>query len=276
LRLGTGLVCAILLLATPSLNMASAAATVPGALYGIDAGVGALIYSASPQSSSRVALYPPNGSVEWAASSLSAPAAFASMTASDLPALGGVEGSAPDTIYYFEFVGPPGINIPIIFSTAGYTNASASQFGIAQAESEIGVEGGGRGNLFFGYACAFVGNGSPCINGYPPINQTAVLNILSDNEVQVELTASASAFGSFGEDGLASADADPYFYIDPTFPLASEFTLVISAGVGNSPLTGIPEPSTLAMLGAGALGFIFRRYRGLKTVLDLHLFLAWL
>jgi hypothetical protein len=42
-------------------------------------------------------------------------------------------------------------------------------------------------------------------------------------------------------DGNATAFADPYEYIDPSFLLANEFTLQISAGIAKVPLQS-PAP----------------------------------
>lgn len=56
----------------------------------------------------------------------------------------------------------------------------------------------------------------------------------------------------------ARAFADPYIFVDPTFPNASLYSIVVSPGVGNVP---VPEPTTLCLIGwaLGALGFARRR-----------------
>jgi hypothetical protein len=89
--------------------------------------------------------------------------------------------------------------------------------------------------------------------------QTVLLMIPSDSTIKIPLDASACAFGSFGKDGSASAEADRYLHIDRSFPPAGEFTL--SDGVGNSPLTSVPETSTLPLLSIGLSGFGLLRHR---------------
>jgi hypothetical protein len=165
--------------------------------------------------------------------------------------------------YYFEYTGPPisAPGIPLIFSISGYTAASASGGSepLAQSLAEISVNGGGAGSSLTGYSCSATFTGF-CSSGEPPITQTSVFNILPNSMVTIDLAVSASAVGvGSGSLAGASAYADPYFYIDPTFPLADEYTLVISTGVGDSPLAPIPESSSLALLGIAALGVIATR-----------------
>ena len=59
----------------------------------------------------------------------------------------------------------------------------------------------------------------------------------------------------------ASALADPYIYIDPTTPNASQYSIVVSQGIGNTPSGSTPEPSSLILLGSGlaGLGGVLRR-----------------
>jgi hypothetical protein len=60
--------------------------------------------------------------------------------------------------------------------------------------------------------------------------------------------------------GSASAFLDPYFYIDPTFAFASEYSVIVSAGIGNTPPGSVPEPSTWAMLLIGFAGLGYAEY----------------
>lgn len=61
----------------------------------------------------------------------------------------------------------------------------------------------------------------------------------------------------------AAASLDPYFVIDPSTP-CPECTIVLSDGIGNSPLSppsSVPEPATIALLGIGLAGLGFSRRR---------------
>ncbi len=44
----------------------------------------------------------------------------------------------------------------------------------------------------------------------------------------------------------ARAFADPYIFVDPTFPNADQYSILVSPGVGNTP--HVPEPGTLGLL----------------------------
>jgi hypothetical protein len=61
----------------------------------------------------------------------------------------------------------------------------------------------------------------------------------------------------------ARAFADPFIYIDPAFANASLYTIVVSPGVANVPLTPVPEPESGVLLGIGAvvIGLLRRRFR---------------
>jgi hypothetical protein len=51
----------------------------------------------------------------------------------------------------------------------------------------------------------------------------------------------------------ARAFADPYIYVDPAFTNASLYSIVVSPGVANVPLSPVPEPSPVTLWLAGSL-----------------------
>ena len=64
--------------------------------------------------------------------------------------------------------------------------------------------------------------------------------------------------GVSGGTSTVTASIDPYFFIPSTDPNAGEYSIILSPGIGNAPLSTIPEPSTWAMmlLGFAGLGFL--------------------
>jgi hypothetical protein len=68
----------------------------------------------------------------------------------------------------------------------------------------------------------------------------------------VTLYAQASATATHSTNEFASAFADPFIYVDPAFPNASLYSIVVSPGVGNVPLepAQVPEPATLWLVGS--------------------------
>jgi hypothetical protein len=85
------------------------------------------------------------------------------------------------------------------------------------------------------------------------LNATTLLHLQSDSVYEVYLYAFTEALSGGGDMpvGIAIAEVDPYIFIDPTFELADEFTIVVSDGVGDfsgSSRIGAPDrqrsPST--------------------------------
>jgi len=59
----------------------------------------------------------------------------------------------------------------------------------------------------------------------------------------------------------ARAFADPYIYVDPTFPNATLYNVVVSPGVANVPVAQVPEPTPIMLWLAGAVPIAFRLLR---------------
>jgi hypothetical protein len=76
------------------------------------------------------------------------------------------------------------------------------------------------------------------------------------------------AGGAFSDDPNSGyAYVDPYFYIDPSTPDASAYSITLSDGVGNG-LQGVPEPGAWALMltGVGVAGAGLRRLRSRQVV----------
>jgi hypothetical protein len=141
-------------------------------------------------------------------------------------------------IYYVGVVGPAGnLNVPIIIS--GTTTLMAAPGGSALVQISS-VE-------------------NDCPGGIQPKcgtqSFTYSADIFANGYIKIGFIESAFESGS----GTASASIDAYIYIDPTFPLASEYSLVFDDGFGDQP---IPEPNSMSLLVSSIFGLlIFRRRR---------------
>lgn len=107
-------------------------------------------------------------------------------------------------------------------------------------------------------------SGGGCSLGIPnDVLFSDTIDVPSGATIYVQMSALAQSYGVNAE---ASASGDPYFQIDSSFDLASDFSIVTSPGIGNVPeagLPGIPEPTTWAMMlvGFGGLGAAMRSRR---------------
>jgi hypothetical protein len=59
----------------------------------------------------------------------------------------------------------------------------------------------------------------------------------------------------------ARAFADPYIYVDPAFANASLYSIVVSPGVANVPLSPVPEPTQAMLWLAGSVLIAFALVR---------------
>jgi hypothetical protein len=153
--------------------------------------------------------------------------------------------------YYVMFNGPSGnINVGerAYSSSASSYSSSPDPFGVSFAGSTSSVTFDGKTE------------GSNSVS--QPISSTnSIFNVPTNSWIPVGMSVSVSV----QSDGLAAASAtawaDPYFYIPTTDPNYDLYSVTTSYGIGNSPLSGVPEPSTWAMmlLGFTGLGFVAHR-----------------
>ena len=185
---------------------------------------------------------------------------------------GGIDFGTGRIVYDFQVSGPvSGRIIPMGITLSLHSNATMTQpypFSAASASAAVGVDGG------FGFqqlmrVCAGINqNGSTLgCGGITDFTGTLQFSAFSG------YLGSANLFigmNTAGGGTSASASVDPYIFIDPTF-LANNpgYTLLVASGINNSPPgppAGVPEPSTLILLGAGLAGFTtMRRARKAKA-----------
>lgn len=183
-------------------------------------------------------------------------------------ATGAGSAASAGLIYWFEIVGPSlSTGVPI------YIHSSLSSIAVAPVNTEANaiaaLELENASPLFYepeeiysAYACSDVDNPQACGNAATSamINQKQALPV--NTPIEVILTADASSNAQYGVRG-ATATADPYFQIDPTFADAGEYILDFSPGIGNEPLaTPLPGAFTLfatALAGLGGAGWMKRQ-----------------
>jgi PEP-CTERM motif len=188
----------------------------------------------------------------------------------------GVEGSvdanqqlaAGSTLtYYLEVVGPSGVAVPIDVSGLFIVNSSVltDDIGISLdlnvASQDLAYEDYGSNSGQPGYTnltlasggfsdCSagidFVGTGDTC-------GVSASVVVPSDTIIPIMISVNVGMTDIFGGDDF-TAIIDPVLTIGPSFGDASEFLLELSPGFGNSEGSAeVPEPASLAILGAGIL-----------------------
>ncbi len=107
--------------------------------------------------------------------------------------------------------------------------------------------------------------------GSGPIVKNQEVSGILDLGVGNLLLAGIIADVSAQDGGQASAFADPYFVIDPTFTADhTGYSLSFSPFAGNSPVASVPEPATwaLMLLGFGLIGFAMRKRSNVRTTVS--------
>ncbi len=175
---------------------------------------------------------------------------FVSLTAQ--AASGAFVGSFTTVVhldYSFEVIGGnPGDQVPLLISTNLSSLGSADALGFAS----IAV-----GTSLSDPSLSVCSDGS-CSAG-TEFSGTLSAEALSGsiNTVSLEIEASAG----FGPgDQTASASADPWIFIDPTFAGLADYSIELSDGIGNG-LSPVPEPSTWSLLLLAALALLLSRDR---------------
>jgi hypothetical protein len=154
-------------------------------------------------------------------------------------------GFTADLSYSFEIFGPGGLSVPVVVTW----NAQASVATGSSVSSSARYQFAVGANPYFdqkAYAGSTLTNQGPTTYFFPT-------NTVEGVTMHTVTSIDGDAF------------IDPSFVIDPGFFTSNPgldpaaFSLVVSTGVGNSPLdasptpASVPEPASMALLGAGVL-----------------------
>ena len=151
-------------------------------------------------------------------------------------------------LYYFQIVGGnPGdpVTVDAYARLGTYANAAANPLSNAGAYAAM--------TFYTASMRIWSGNWSGMLQAseYSGYIGAVFLNVTADVETSTDqCPGPLCVVGS----GSASAYADPYLVIDPSTPNASQYSIIVSPGVGNVPLGSTPEPSSLMLLGSGVAG----------------------
>jgi hypothetical protein len=154
--------------------------------------------------------------------------------------------------YFLEILGPAGVPVPVIINGTATAVDNADSLGASFANYFV-YQNSSAGTLlineWFGSPAGcpiIIAQGFPCTqSGNFALSET----LDSDTIFFVQLLTAAAGTN-------ASSSLDPMITIDPSFPEASEFTVVASQGV----YAASPEPVSLALFALGLMaGLLFRR-----------------
>lgn len=173
---------------------------------------------------------------------------------------GGVYDVIAKIQYYILVSGPNDQVAPYFFQSAGAVESfefenNPNQIVFPRGYASVKLLGAGG----FDASTDFRTDGTTHC-GTTCINATNQALLRTNTPYLVEIYVWAMAFTNFK--GSASVWADPYIYIDPTFVGGDQFSLLISDGIGNSPLvSAVPLPSALPLFaaGLGLLGWASQR-----------------
>ena len=173
-------------------------------------------------------------------------------------------GSLAQVKYSFEVVGGnPGDEVPVdilfdLRASATVDGLDATFGGIASAQADLNVLHQGQ-SIFFQCASS-VTFSSPC-GGTSFAGTTAMTAVSGDTSNQVQLRALAGTGPNPFPNSLdASAFADPLIFVDPTFPGAGQYSVVLTDGVGNGIASTVPEPAEGWLAAAGLLALLGRAF----------------
>jgi hypothetical protein len=255
-------VAILALMAVPAIfgiSTSANAVTVPDGRFN-----GATLCASASQACSPQLLFPANTQALF-----SHPGGTSSVTASvnlgpspSLLATGAASGDANAQanityLYFIELTGPSGTVALTVNTTGSATGSSTAAVVILNTASLVvayqALTSGGTDSVF--------DNGVFLLNSAgTSFDRSDVVNITEGTVYEVAMEVRVSVDSS---NPLGTSSVDPFFQ----FPVG--YSLDISSGVGNSPLSETPLPAALPLFagGLGFVGFLAKRRKSSKRVL---------
>jgi len=171
----------------------------------------------------------------------------------DANAIHGVGAMARLTYTFQVLGGNPGDIVPILIAASLNSSGSDPTHGIGFASLNVHTAAAGDAQI------------AVCSDGTCGTSNKSFFGTLSTRARSGELGDTLTLFGSASTgDSLsfetARASADPFIFVDPTAPNASQYSIVLSPGVANA-VASVPEPgSALALALGGPLLWSWRRW----------------
>lgn len=185
-------------------------------------------------------------------------APFVSLVAqAEAPAALGIHGAGATAFLTYSFAvigGNPGDLVPISIATSLTTTGTDPNLGIGFAVVTVTTNAGGTTTLEAVCTNATCGTTANSFSG--TLNTLARSGEVDELFLQVE----ASVVGSSVPES-ASAAADPFIFVDPAFPTANLYSIVVSPGVGNATASTVPEPSGWPLVAVAFAVIVFTKVR---------------
>ena len=161
--------------------------------------------------------------------------------------------------YFVEIVGPAG-NVPVTITVSGGVSASNGYYigTTGGTQAGVSIKVAQTGSPFYGtlIACASDPNNpynqpSGCFQRQS-ISGAYPATFVANKPIAVELNALAYTY-SYIYTGTYTAFIDPVFAVDPSFPNAAAYTVVVSPGITQAVGPGISPPTIAKSFGAASV-----------------------